>query len=368
MKSYTDASFTIKTDFIKWIDSKKYHFIGWAFFITYEVLIIGLFSGHFGTLSSYIIHYILNIWLFYFNAHIVLINSLKNRKQAIWRIPILFLFQTAIYLLCIYYIEIFMIKYKQVTDPGKLELNYNYVIGPLFRCFYFIFFSVGYFFLINFLKERKKTEELEKQRLQNLIQITKSENAFLKAQINPHFLFNTLDFIYHNTIKSSPVAAESILSLANMMRYAVDSNSDDELITLGDEIDQVENLINLHQLRQNHSLQIHFDYEDEIRSQKIIPLVLITLVENIFKHGDLNDQSQPAEINLELGPDVLILKTDNLVSATQNSNGLNSGMENIRKRLNYTYGDRASFKFYKDERNHFIVTLKIKAISEIKYK
>lgn len=363
MKSYTDNSFPLKSTFLNWIIRKKNHFIAWTIFMLYEAIIVGLLSGRVGSLKDYAIHYALNISLFYFNTHIVLINSLKHPKQAIWRIPLLIILEIITYLFAIYLIEYVMVNFNNFKSVDTFEFTIKYFAGPLYRCSYFIGFSVGYFYILTFIKERKKTEELEKQRLNNLIQIAKSENAFLKAQINPHFLFNTLDFIYHNTRESSPVAAETILSLADMMRYAVDSDSDGEFITLGDEIDQVENLINLHQLRQNHSLQIHFDYGDEIRSQKIIPLVLITLVENIFKHGDLSNHSQPASINLELDSDTLILETSNLISTIQNSNGLNSGMENIKKRLNYAYGNRASFNFYIDEKNHFVVLLKIKRIN-----
>ncbi|WP_316803227.1 sensor histidine kinase [Pedobacter nototheniae] len=365
MKSYTDNSFPQKSNFLNRIINKKRHFIAWAIFILYEAIIIGLLSGRFGSLTDYAIHYALNISLFYFNAHIALIGSLKHPKQAIWRIPLLVIIEIIVYLVAIYFIEYVMVNFNNFKSIDKFEFSLKYFAGPLYRCSYFIGFSVGYFYILNFIQERKKTEELEKQRLNNLIQIAKSENAFLKAQINPHFLFNTLDFIYHNARESSPVAAETILSLADMMRYAVDSDSEGEFITLGDEIDQVENLINLHQLRQNHSLQIHFDYDDEIRSQKIIPLVLITLVENIFKHGDLSHQSQPASINLELRSDELILETSNLVNSIQNSNGLNSGMENIRKRLNYAYGTRVSFNFFTNEKNNFIVSLKIKGINAL---
>jgi LytS/YehU family sensor histidine kinase len=221
-------------------------------------------------------------------------------------------------------------------------------------------FATSYYFLLNFLEERKKIEDLEKQRLNNIIQIAKSENAFLKAQIQPHLLFNTLDFIYQNAKDSSPVAAEAIHSLAEMMRYSVDSNKDKEFILLDEEINQVENLINLHQLRKDHHIQLRFWYDDEIRNVKIIPLVLTTLVENMFKHGELLLASHPAEVSLRMEDDQLIIETSNLIKAVKDNSGLSSGMENIKKRLDYTYGKHAEFKYFTDSNQHFKVILIIK--------
>jgi len=338
---------------------KKIHIITWIFFIFYEAIIAGLLSGRFGTFRNYVIHYTLNIALFYIHAHIVLTYGLKDIKQAYWKIPLFFITEISIYFFAIYGIEFLSIKYGGYISTKKFELSVSYFIGPLYRWTFFTGFATGYYFLINFLKERKKTENLEQQRLNNIIQIAKSENAFLKAQIQPHFLFNTLDFIYHNARESSPIAAETILSLSEMMRYAVDSNQDGEFISLGNEIDQVENLINLHQLRQNHSLQIRFDYDDEVKDLQIIPLVLITLVENIFKHGNLNNLNHPAEISINQNDHTLIIETSNLANLVPNKTGLNSGMENIRKRLAYTYNNLATFEYYIDDNQYFRAKLTI---------
>ncbi|WP_165825359.1 sensor histidine kinase [Pedobacter yonginense] len=345
--------------FLGFIKKKRIHIITWTFFIIYEAIIAGLLSGRFGTLRNYVIHYALNITLFYVHAHYVLTFSLKDAKQVYWRLPLFLITEIGIYFFAIYGIEFLSIKYGGYVSIKKFELSVSYFIGPLYRWTFFTGFATGYYFLINFFKERKKTAKLEQQRLNNIIQIAKSENAFLRAQIQPHFLFNTLDFIYHNAREASPIAAETILSLSEMMRYAVDSNQEGEFILLGDEIDQVENLINLHQLRQNHSLQIRFDYDDEVRALKIIPLVLITLVENIFKHGNLNDMNHPAEIYIDQNDGNLTIETSNLANLKPNASGLNSGMENIRKRLAYSYHNLASFDYYTDDNQYFRAKLVI---------
>jgi two-component system LytT family sensor kinase len=347
---------------LEWIASKKLHIITWIIFIFYESIIVGLINGKFGQLAPYVLYYSLNIITFYVHAHVVLSIGLNNPKHTAWKLPLLLLLEIIAYCIITIFLDYVIIHHTHYNGSRRITLDLQYFSPSLYRCIYFMCFSTGYYFLMRYLNERKKTEELEKQRLNNLIQIARSENAFLKAQIQPHLLFNTLDFIYHNARESSPIAAEAIHSLSEMMRYSVDSNKDREFILLGEEINQVENLINLHQLRKDHGVQLRFWYDHEIRSLKIIPMVLITLVENMFKHGELLNESEPAEIALKVEENNLIIETSNLIKTVKNTSGLNAGMENIRKRLDYTYGSNAEFKYFTDIKQHFKVILTIKHI------
>ena len=349
-----------KRSILEWIASKKLHIIIWIIFIFYESIIVGLINGKFGQLASYILYYSLNIITFYVHAHVVLSIGLQKPKQTAWKLPLLLVLEIIGYLILTIILDYTIIHHTNYTGTRKITLDLQYFTPSLYRCIYFMCFSTGYYFLMRYINERKKTEELEKQRLNNLIQIARSENAFLKAQIQPHLLFNTLDFIYQNARESSPTAAEAIHSLSEMMRYSVDSNKDREFILLDEEINQVENLINLHQLRKDHGVQLRFWYENEIRGIKIIPMVLITLVENMFKHGELLKESHPAEISLKVDQGELIIETANLIKTLKNTSGLNAGMENIRKRLEYTYGSNATFKYFSDTEHYFKVLLTIK--------
>ncbi|RQO73475.1 hypothetical protein DBR40_14095 [Pedobacter sp. KBW01] len=344
---------------LSWIISKKLHIIIWLVFIFYEAIIVGLINGKFGRLAPYVLYYTLNITTFYVHAHLILALGLSKPKQTAWKLPLLLVAEIIAYFSISICLDYIIIHYTNYTGSRRITLDLVYFSAPLYRCVYFMCFSTGYYFLIRYIKERKKTEELEKQRLNNLIQLAKSENAFLKAQIQPHLLFNTLDFIYQNARESSPVAAETILSLSEMMRYSVDNNKDKDFVLLTEEINQVENLINLHQLRQNHGIGLRFWYDDEIRGIKIIPMVVITLAENMFKHGDLLKEASPAEISIKLGQGKLIIETANLIKEVKDNSGLHSGLENIKKRLNYTYGNDAAFEYATGADHYFRVTLSI---------
>jgi len=356
-----------KRAILEWIVSKKLHIIVWIIFIFYESIIVGLISGKFGQLAPYILYYSLNITAFYVHAHLILAIGLKNPKQTAWKLPLLLVLEIIAYFIFTVILDYIIIYHTEYNGLRRITLDVKYFSPSLYRCIYFMCFSTGYYFLMRYINERKKTEELEKQRLNNQIQIARSENAFLKAQIQPHLLFNTLDFIYQNARESSPIAAETILSLSEMMRYSVDSNKDREFILLDEEINQVENLINLHQLRKNHGVQLRFWYENEIRGVKIIPMVLVTLVENMFKHGELLKASDPAEISLKVDQGNLIIETSNLIKSIKNNTGLSAGMENIKKRLGYTYGHHAEFKYFSDTRHYFKVTINIKLAEDHRF-
>ncbi|WP_231491785.1 sensor histidine kinase [Pedobacter sp. Leaf170] len=344
-----------------WFVSNKYHFIFWAVFLFYEIVAVGLYSGQFSEPGRYIFHYLINIGIFYSHALLVLKLGLENPKSAIWKLPLYLVLEIALFLLIMYCAYHFINRYTHIITVNNIEINRNFFLGGFIRALYFVVFGTAYYFLATYIKERKKTENLEQQKLHNIIQLSKSENAFLRAQIQPHLLFNTLDFIYLNTKDSSPVAAETIVALSDIMRYAADSTHRDEFVLLGDEIEQAETLINLHQLRNGHNLQIRFWYDDEVKSEKIISMVLLTLVENIFKHGDLFRLEQPAEISINKNGDVLSIKTKNLIKQKPkelNRSGI--GMDNIRKRLNYSYGLQANINSYIDDNEHFNVDMTIK--------
>lgn len=339
----------------------------WAIFLFYEIVLVGLYTKYFGNPFRYILVYSLNITFFYFHAKVTLMKGLRKNNSSIIVFPVLLIVEIICYISISYISQLLLSKYTDMTEGVVVKFDYQFCLGAIFRACYFIVFSTGYYFLDHYLKERKKAEDLEKTRLENIIQIAKSENAYLRAQINPHFLFNTLDFIYHNARERAPIAAESISVLSDMMRYAVDSAHQGDIISLGLEISQVENLINLHQLRENHSLNIRLWYDDDASEIKIIPLVLLTIVENMFKHGELNNRNSPGNIYIKLINSDLIIQTKNKSSYVQPYKNLSSGLENIKKRLKHAYSDNAVLSYHTDETGCFCLTLKIISIKENKY-
>jgi two-component system LytT family sensor kinase len=356
---------TIKNLF-QFIQKYKMHVYIWFIFIFYETVLLNMISSMPAwPWGNFTVSYLLNIILFYVHSNLVLPASFENRKQAIWKAPLLILIEIMVFLGVAYVIVSGLVKYTSILEsgpPGK------FFPRTVYRTIYFTGISTGYYFLIRFLNERKLTEEMEKQRLITIIDKQKTQNelnitvnAYLKAQINPHFLFNTLNFIYNNARKSAPKAADAIMTLSEMMRYAIKSEDAGEHIYLSAEIEQVKNLIRLHQLRQNDNLYIEFNYDLDNEEIKFIPLVLMTLVENIFKHGNLSKSTQPATINIRNLKDYLEITTGNLINENQNSTGTKGiGLENIRKRLEHMYGDQVVFKYFTEDEFIFRVHIILK--------
>lgn len=343
----------------------RVHFVVWLFFIFYEIVLTGILRGYFASMGNYFVFYVFNISLFYFHAHVILPIAHKNPKHTFWLLPILIVVEVAIYVPLTITVVAYLQQYADLSVFTKAAINKTSLGNGVWRTIYFILFSSGYYYLIKYLKERKIAQQAEKERLLMIIEnqtvqaeLVKTQYAHLKAQINPHFLFNTLSFIYSGTRKVAPEAAEAIMSLSEMMRYALQEETENNFVPLKSEIEQIENLIKLHQLKSETALNISFKYDD-LEDVQIIPLILMTLVENVFKHGNLLKPENPARISIYSDGNTLIIETTNLISYKISNNSNHIGLDNTKKRLNMMYGNKASLNFNATSDNYFNVLLRI---------
>lgn len=349
----------------------RIHILCWLVFLIYDFLITRVVTGRFAFWEDYLVHYSLNIFLFYFHAHVVLprIASLRRLSLISKSLVAIVIISSEIlfYFLVTYVVEsISIYGFNARFELAKPLTNLLIIVRRVWRVIYFFAFSTGYYYLYTYLKERDRAEALEKERLNNLIhvqqtkkEIAKAENAYLRAQINPHFLFNTLNFIYNNTRKKAPLAAESILILSELMRYAIDRHAEG-LIKIQDEISQIRLLLQLHQLRHKHPLYFNIDIAEDVMTVKIIPLILLGLAENMFKHGDLLIERHPAYIRACFKNNDLHITTVNLRKDSSANSGLQSGLENIRRRISLSYGEGGHFRYYSDHLQHFYTEVRIK--------
>ncbi|MGY0039287.1 histidine kinase [Pedobacter sp. NJ-S-72] len=187
-----------------------------------------------------------------------------------------------------------------------------------------------------------------------------TQNALLRAQINPHFLINTLSFLYNETRKLAPKAAERILSLSDIMQYALSKEASSEFVRLESEIKLIENVILLHQSRQTYKMQLKMSYNTEALTVVFIPLILMSLTENILKHGQLDNPQKPAQIIITYDNSVLYIKTSNPEVIENPISGImRAGLRNIRSRLSMAYGEAASFDYHLDSQNYFHTCIKL---------
>lgn len=181
--------------------------------------------------------------------------------------------------------------------------------------------------------------ELKRQSDEIISQKTQAELDLLKSQVQPHFLFNTLNNIYYEAYLEAPRTAALIAQLADIMRYFVDE-SPKKLVSISTEIQFIENYIALEQIRMRHAIEINFIKPSE-NNFSIPPMLLMTFVENIFKHGiDKSSTQNKVKIDLVLQNDRLRFNTRNIIpDRILNKPSTGFGIENLRKRLVLLYGE-----------------------------
>jgi hypothetical protein len=167
-----------------------------------------------------------------------------------------------------------------------------------------------------------------------------AELSFLRSQINPHFLFNTLNNIYSLAVTGSSHTADSILKLSNIMRYVTDETQE-STVSLQSEIDCLTDYIDLQRLRLGKKVSLHFSITGDIEFHHIAPLVLMSFVENVFKYGISNHASSELFVQLEVTDSLIRLRTQNPIFPFERTGSrFGIGIANTRKRLEHLYPGR----------------------------
>jgi two-component system LytT family sensor kinase len=184
--------------------------------------------------------------------------------------------------------------------------------------------------------DEKKT--LENKFLQTQLQLKEQELKFLKMQIHPHFLFNTLNTLYGFALKKSEKAPEMILKLSNLLDYIL-YQVDKPKVLLQDEINHIEDYISLEKSRFQEGLQIFFDKKLRNKKLEIAPMLLLPFVENAFKHGKQIKGVVRINITLKVDKNELNFRVENSAIKKEHSKS-GIGLENIKKRLEMLYPEK----------------------------
>jgi two-component system, LytTR family, sensor kinase len=238
------------------------------------------------------------------------------------------------------------------TDPEPSDFLKTYISVITSQSFYAIFGTL-FRFTIDWFQNSRRQEELKKQNLTN-------ELALLRSQINPHFLFNTLNNIHSFVYRDQDKTAYSIIKLSEIMRYML-YETDAERVFLEKEITYIENYIELQKLRFKDPSYVNLQIEGNISGKKIPPLLLITLVENAFKHGKKTLNKPGILILLKIQDNSLIFEVTNYITSTSQTKTEHKGfgLQNLEKRLNLIYGTDYHMEIIEDKEKH-IVKLYIK--------
>lgn len=284
-------------------------------------------------------------FVYYFLIYHLIIPFIKTRNWQNVIVQTLVFFST---LTIFEYFWNFKIGKVTLAEAGDLTL-WGFTWTTLLLDFLIILVSIFVATLITSDEIRKRKEELEKEKL-------KAELSAIKYQINPHFLFNSLSLIYTKTIKTSPEAAHAVHLLSEIMSYALDDWDELGAVPLSLEIEQMKKVMEMNQIRFSHQLKINYHEEIEVNTAYIPTLTFITLVENAFKHGELNDEKNKVTIELIATKSKISFLVSNKKKTGPKEPSKGIGLGNVQQRLQLMYGIKHSFSVKEDE-NYYLTQI-----------
>lgn len=284
--------------------------------------------------------------IFYLNWYVLIPRFLARNRIILYLAVVLFTLTTVALIRSPLDFYVF-----REFNPG-MEVLYsterilNYVLAGLIV----VFISSALKVTGNYIRNERRNKELETQKLA-------AELNFLKSQVNPHFLFNTLNNIYSLAYKQSPETPDAIMKLSLLMRYML-YESNDTLVSLEKEVEHIHNFIDLQKLRLREHTSIRFNIEGEPAGKLIAPMLLMTLVENAFKHGLVSRNELGITFHLQIADDHLLFTTINNSSSHKKREFGGIGLQNLKQRLNLLYQNRHELDL-KEKDDTFYASLKL---------
>ncbi|WP_346861653.1 histidine kinase [uncultured Draconibacterium sp.] len=256
--------------------------------------------------------------------------------------------------LIVFFALIFILNKEASLDPAVLHPELQVV-----TLYFIVFFAIAIKQVKRAFVMQQEKSELEKNKLNTELKLKEAELKLLKAQIHPHFLFNTLNNLYGLTLEKSDKAPDLVLRLSDILDYIL-YRCDEKRVLLSDELANLKNYIEIEKIRYSGKLKMQVDFPSETNNLQIAPLIILPFIENAFKHGVSNYPGVAfVNIKLHLIDQTLIFKIENsknqVVNATSNhSKGI--GLKNARKRLDLIFPEKYILKI-DDKTDSFSVNL-----------
>ena len=319
------------------------HILAWLTVFLLPFVIIPRFDIHPRLLFAAMLPNILLIIYFYSNQKIF--------------VPFLLMKKRYLYFVIIT-ITIALIYFQLMPTPhdflqynrhqfDKMVLEHHSINPPPRPRFFIPFFQILLFFLVFIISTGiELLQELFETNKNNQIAETaraKAELAGLKAQINPHFLFNTLNSIYSLSVEKSPKTPEAIVKLSGMMRYVL-TESVSETVPLNIEIDYIKQYIDLQKLRLTDLISVDFEVDEFSDTIMIAPLLLEPFIENAFKYGVSVTEPSFIKISLKFSQSEILFMVINRICNSK-ADGAQLGIRNVSQRLQLLYKQNYKLQF-----------------------
>ena len=325
------------------------HVLFWAFHLVFYAILWGSFEDNYQqTFLEEAIYLPVKIAFTYFTLYYLLPNFLLPGKYVSFFV---WLLVSSFVAGIIQRYVAFNIDYP-IYYPEALSDPFFYLpkIIKMFVSIYPVtFFAVAIKLLKYWYANQHAQQVLTQEKL-------RAELNFLKTQIHPHFLFNTLNNLYALTLKKSDRAPETVLKLSELINYMLYECVSDE-VQLSKELKFIRNYIDIEKMRYGDKLDVDLRVSGEVNERKIAPLILLPFVENCFKHGASEELQQSwVKITVDLQPRITIVKVENNKSS---ENGHSSkegiGIQNVKRRLDLLYPAQHELKIISGEETFLVI-------------
>jgi len=276
---------------------------------------------------------VINISIFYINYTLLIPLLVKKYWLYILSLIGLIILMAAVKtIIAVLYRDIVLQHTSPKTGEVIVTAINSFVVQSVFTSGFFIISGCLIKFTLDWFSNIRIQRSLETEKKDMELQ-------FLKSQLNPHFLFNSLNNIYSLAYQKSDKTADAILKLSEILRYMI-YESNDSWVALSTEIEYVNSYIELQKLRFKDGAAIEMTVNGEIDNQQILPLVLISFVENAFKHGVANDPNDPIRINIIANKKILHFSITNKKNVSNKDEMGGVGLNNVERRLQLLYPER----------------------------
>ena len=342
------------------------HLFGWALFFVFPLLMNSI-DTHYPQTHKVGVHAISPFILFYLNYFIFVPKLLFKKKHLLFFLLVI----TGILLTYLINEAVFKIwepefqHFREELDRLVPKFPENIMREPQGINFRLLFSTISMGLIVTgistSLRFYEKLKKNEKKQSDITNQQLNTELAFLKNQINPHFLFNSLNSIYALAYRKSDNTTEAIIKLSHILRYAI-YDSKDDLVPLPKDIEHIQSYIELQKLRISETTTINLLINGILEGHKIEPMLLISFIENAFKYGVDNVSQTSIDIEIKVENDRMYFKTTNAIfenhstSFNQKEKGL--GIQNTIRRLELLYPNQHKLKI-SNQNKIFIVELEL---------
>jgi sensor histidine kinase YesM len=336
------------------------HAIFWLGLIVYEGLIAGMVDDlYLQRVTTSFIELPVKMAATYFTLYILIDKLLVHKKYSLF-LSLLFLSMIFFGILAriVAYYTIYPMYYPMATNVPLFFLPK--ILITIFSIYSVVAIVASFHLIKHWYNHQQASQRLHQTAQQLEKEKLEAELKLLKSQINPHFLFNTLNNLYALTLQHSHKAPEMVYKLSQLMSYMLyDSNQME--VSLKKEIQYIQNYIDLEKVRYDTRLDVSLNVYDVPDTIHIAPLLLLPFVENSFKHGVSNQLSGGwIRIDILIQENTLVLKVENSknIFPAEDKPVSGIGLQNVRKRLDLIYSDCHSLQLL-DEDETYLVILKI---------